>query len=110
MHLPHPVAASKESGRTEPSRRILQRAWQTPRGCRRVGPPSGGWRTQTMRRLRCPAVPALLLALSASAQVPLPAEPPLPLPRLTSAPDPTLGRPAEAVDGGVDGLTPVLES
>jgi outer membrane protein len=63
-----------------------------------------------MRRLRCPAVPALLLALSASAQVPLPAEPPLPLPRLTSAPDPTLGRPAEAVDGGVDGLTPVLES
>src|SRR5450755_611814 len=110
MHLPHPVAASSGSGRTEPSQRILQRAWQTPRGCRRVGPPPGGWRTQTMRRLWYSAVPALLLTLSASAQVSLPAQPPLPLPRLTSAPDPTLGRPAEAIDGGVDGLTPVPES
>lgn len=57
-----------------------------------------------------PAVPALLLALNASAQVPLPPAPPLPLPRLTSAPDPSLGTPAVALDGGVDGVTPVVES
>jgi outer membrane protein len=63
-----------------------------------------------MRRLWYPAVSALLLAVSASAQVPLPPAPPLPLPRLTSAPDPQLGAPATAVDGGVDGLTPVAES
>jgi outer membrane protein len=63
-----------------------------------------------MRRVWYPAVPALLLALGASAQVSLPTTPPLPLPRLTSTPDPTLGRPAEAVDGGVDGITPVPEA
>jgi outer membrane protein TolC len=62
------------------------------------------------RRLWFPAVPALLLALRASAQVPLPAPPPPPLPRLTSAPDPALGKPEVALDGGVDGLTPVAES
>lgn len=63
-----------------------------------------------MRRLWYPAVPALLLALTASAQVPLPPAPALPLPRLTSAPDPSLGTPAVALDGGVDGVTPVRES
>jgi len=54
------------------------------------------------------AVPALLLALSASAQVPLPPAPPLP--RLTNAPAPVLRPPAAAMDGGVDGVTPVLQS
>ncbi len=57
-----------------------------------------------------PAVLALLLAMKAAAQVPLPPAPPLPLPRLTSAPDPTLGTPAVALDGGVDGVTPVVQS
>ncbi len=56
------------------------------------------------------AVPALLLALSASAQVPLPPAPPLPLPRLTNAPEPRLGPPPAALDGGVDGVTPVVRS
>ncbi|MGO9828970.1 MAG: TolC family protein [Myxococcaceae bacterium] len=59
---------------------------------------------------RWPAVLALLLAMKAAAQVPLPPAPPLPLPRLTSAPDPTLGTPAVALDGGVDGVTPVVQS
>jgi len=63
-----------------------------------------------MRRLWSPAVPALLLALTAAGQVPLPPEAPLPLPRLTSGPPPRLGAPLEAVDGGVDGTTPVRES
>ncbi|MGO9066624.1 MAG: TolC family protein [Myxococcaceae bacterium] len=57
-----------------------------------------------------PAVLALLFAMKAAAQVPLPPAPPLPLPRLTSAPDPTLGTPAVALDGGVDGVTPVVQS
>jgi outer membrane protein len=56
------------------------------------------------------AVPALMLALTASAQVPTPPEPPLPLPRLTSGPEPELGAPVVAVDGGVDGVTPVMKS
>ncbi len=56
------------------------------------------------------AVPAFLLALSASAQVPLPPAPPLPLPRLTNAAEPRLGPPAAALDGGVDGVTPVVRS
>jgi outer membrane protein TolC len=60
-----------------------------------------------MRRPWYLAVPALLLALGASAQVSLPPVPPLPLPRLTSAPEPDLGKPAVAVDGGVDGISPV---
>jgi outer membrane protein TolC len=63
-----------------------------------------------MRRLWLPAVPALLLAASALAQVTMPAPPAAPLPRLTSAPDPQLGTPEVATDGGVDGLTPVTES
>jgi outer membrane protein len=63
-----------------------------------------------MRSPWSPAVPALLLALTAAAQVPIPPEPALPLPRLTSGPEPKLGAPEVAVDGGVDGVTPVLRS
>jgi outer membrane protein TolC len=55
-------------------------------------------------------VPALLLALGASAQVPVPPEQAAPLPRLTSGPGLELGAAAVAVDGGVDGTTPVTES
>ncbi len=62
------------------------------------------------RRLWLPAVGALLLAWGASAQVQLPPSPPMPLPRLTSAPDPQAGTPETTVDGGVDGTTPVTES
>jgi outer membrane protein len=54
--------------------------------------------------------PALLLALSAFAQVPIPPEEPAPLPRLTTGPVRELGAPAVAVDGGVDGTTAVLEA
>jgi outer membrane protein len=56
------------------------------------------------------AIPALLFALTAAAQVPLPPEAAPPLPRLTSGPEPRLGAPMEAVDGGVDGVTPVARS
>jgi outer membrane protein len=63
-----------------------------------------------MRRLWCFAASSLLFAVSSSAQVPLSPAPPLPLPRLTTAPDPDLGKPEVAVDGGVDGISPVAES
>lgn len=54
-------------------------------------------------------LPALLLAVTAAAQAPVNPEGPLPLPQLTSGPSPRLGAPAEATDGGVDGVTPVAE-
>jgi len=57
-------------------------------------------------------LPALLFALTAAAQAPITvdADQPLVLPQLISGPPPRLGTLAEAPDGGVDGVTRVVEN
>src|SRR5208283_1833871 len=83
----------------------------SPRRLRQRSPFPSSWSPEVRPMRPWPlTLPTLLVALSASAQVPLPPAPPLPLPRLTSASMPQLGTPPVALDGGVDGLTPVQES